>query len=280
MTYNQAQLIYWINERDRIRVKREKGDPKPWSNNDVMRGTYFCNVDREDDKVTKWIRENWTCEDPYFYPIAMITARIFNLPSTLELIGQPEKHYFNTWLGECLCKLNNLKIGNKKIWNGAYIISTAGQKMSKVDYCMDVIEKAVQILPELSNYTTLQFAHKALMKVNGLASFLAAQVIADLKNSDGCSLQFATDWFTFSAPGPGSLRGLEWFWERKVTAKTYQEDIQSAWTVVKPYLSSHLSNGKICMQNFQNCLCEYDKFMRVSTGTGRSKRKYNGSNNS
>jgi hypothetical protein len=32
----------------------------------------------------------------------------------------------------------------------------------------------------------------------------------------------------------------------------------------------------LCFQNLQNCFCEYDKFMRVTNGTGRSKRKYKG----
>jgi hypothetical protein len=32
----------------------------------------------------------------------------------------------------------------------------------------------------------------------------------------------------------------------------------------------------LCAQDLQNCLCEFDKYMRVSTGAGRSKRKYNG----
>ena len=35
----------------------------------------------------------------------------------------------------------------------------------------------------------------------------------------------------------------------------------------------------LSMQNLQNCFCEYDKFMRVTEGTGRSKRKYNGMGN-
>ena len=30
------------------------------------------------------------------------------------------------------------------------------------------------------------------------------------------------------------------------------------------------------MQDLQNCFCEFDKYMRILNGTGRSKRSYNG----
>jgi len=62
LTDNQEQLIYWINERENIRLKKEAGESPPWSSNPVMQVTYFCNVNREDDKVTKWIRDNWLYE--------------------------------------------------------------------------------------------------------------------------------------------------------------------------------------------------------------------------
>ena len=56
-------LIYWINERNRIYLAKEQGFPKPWSTNYVMQRTYFCNIHREKDRVTRWIRHNYTYED-------------------------------------------------------------------------------------------------------------------------------------------------------------------------------------------------------------------------
>jgi hypothetical protein len=208
----------------------------------------------------------------YYYPMSMIVARIFNLPSTLEVIEQPdlfmkkfsEEGTLNRSHSILLTKYEN----KEPIWNGAYIISTAGAKMSKLEYCFNLFKGAIPILDELSMSDSLDSAHKVLMKVKGLASFLAAQVVADLKNTEYHSLQFANDWFHFSAPGPGSLRGLSWFWEKEVKSSEYDEAVSTAWKLIKPHLPSNILK-KICMQNFQNCLCEYDKFMRVSTNTGR-----------
>ena len=48
---------------------------------------------REDDKVTKWVRENW--REPYAdhpnMPFSMAVARQINWPPTLEAIGFPER---------------------------------------------------------------------------------------------------------------------------------------------------------------------------------------------
>lgn len=280
LTPNQEQLIYWITERESIRNKKEAGLPAPWSDNPVMQVTYFCNVNREHDKVTKWIRQNWTypCdtlgeECSEYYDFAMIVARIFNLPSTLEELQQPIETYH--WLEHAEEVFHDRKQRGDNIWNGAYIISTNGKKMDKASYCLMLLEKLAKSHKITHNCSTLYEAHQALMKVEGLASFLAAQVVADLKNTVGHPLNKAEDWFTFSAPGPGSLRGLSWFFEEKVSAKNYHEKIKEAYEILEFELPEEILEF-LCFQNLQNCFCEYDKFMRVTNGTGRSKRKYKG----
>lgn len=276
LTHNQRALIHWIIERDKIRKLKESGAPKPWSMEPVFQKTYFCNVNREDDKVTRWIRENWHYEiDPTAYTFAMIVARIFNLPDTLKEIGQPKGYLFH-WLDDIHVKLEARKALGKSLWNGAYIISTNGKKIDKLSHCLDLFFNIILEHPDpVAGCETLEEAHKALMKVDGLASFLAAQVVADLKNTRGHALQDAPDWWTFCSDGPGSLRGLGWFFEEKVTKKNFQERIQETYFLIEGELPSDIRDI-LCMQNLQNCLCEYDKYMRVLNGTGRSKRKYDG----
>lgn len=281
LTPNQEQLIYWITERESIRKKKEAGLPAPWSDNPVMQETYFCNVNREDDKVTRWIRQNWTYDlsihgDDMFYDFDIIVARIFNLPDCLEELKQPTTFYSPyDWISDAEFTLAERKQRGENVWNGAYIISTNGKKMDKASYCLMILEKLANSPKVTHNCSTLYEAHQALMKVEGLASFLAAQVVADLKNTVGHPLSKAEDWFTFSAPGPGSLRGLSWFFEEKVSAKNYHAKIKEAYEILEFELPEEILEF-LCFQNLQNCFCEYDKFMRVTNGTGRSKRKYRG----
>jgi len=288
LTDNQEQLVYWIKERDNIRQLKEAGKPKPWSTNPVMQSVYYCNVNREDDRVTRWIRSNWTYPVKYddfsdeestaaSYTFAMVVARIFNQPDTLADLMQPIDFDadLGLWLENAETVLAERKAAGKLIWNGAYIISTNGKAMPKADYCLYLLGKLAKDKDIIDNCTTLAEAHKRLMTVEGLASFLAGQVVADLKNTIGHPLNKAPDWFSFSAPGPGSLRGLEWFWEEKITSRNYQTAIDKAHEIVEYELPDSILDI-LCHQNFQNCFCEYSKYMKVSNQTGRSKRKYAG----
>jgi len=275
-----AQLIYWITERDAIRKRKEAGESPPWSDNPVMCETYFCNVNREDDKVTKWIRQNWRPEMTDNYEFAMVVARMLNKPSTLEAIGIPPLierwlHPDGDWLTDSHYKLLQMQQDKITVFNGAYIVSTNGKKMNKIDYVFMLFEQMVRKpLLHGAGLETCAAAHKQLMEIEGLASFMSAQVVADLKNSPGHPLYHAPDKRTFSAFGPGSLRGLSWYYGKEIKPNTYQEAIDTAYTDVQFDLPPDIM-AILCHQNLQNCFCEFDKFMRVSTGTGRSKRKYN-----
>jgi hypothetical protein len=271
------QLVYWITEREAMRLRKEENLLPPWSDNPVMCNTYFCNIDREDDRVTKWIRHHWRLEytTPEDYPFAMIMARMFNLPSTLQAIGIPSGPGIAEWqLQHAKRIILDLQKSGQTIFSGAYVVSTNGKKMGKVDYLFGLFEQMVkQPILYGKGLETCAEAHKQLMEVEGLASFMAAQVVADLKNTKGYPLYNAPDKRTFSAYGPGSLRGLGWYHGGEIKPRDYHAAINEAMDELRFDLPDSIL-AKLCMQNLQNCFCEFDKFMRVTNGTGRSKRKY------
>jgi hypothetical protein len=272
--YTAPELLkYWISERELIRRAREAGLPKPWSSDPIFQRTYFTNVHREDDRVTRWIRSNYTPEIfGEFYEPAIVAARIFNYPPTLE-------RFKFEWFPVQQEKLaNDLEEWGRtsKTWGSAYVITTHGRKMKKVDYCVELLMTAQEKLPVYLGRHSFQTKdrvpycadyHKELMKIDGLGSFLAAQIVADFKNTEGHPLQDAPDWSTFSAHGPGSLRGLSWYHGKKITPAMYDVHVNM---VADDLQWTH------CMQDLQNCLCEFDKYCRIITGSGRSKRNYDG----
>lgn len=259
-------------EREKIRSLKENGKAKPWSLDPVFQRTYFTNVHREDDRITRWIRKNYTPE--FFgehYELAIIAARLFNRIETLE-------HFKSRWFPVNVSKLTEelREWGNNhKTWGNAYVITTHGMKMSKAYYCTLLLQEAELVLNEGHSYTSCQDYWEILTKVEGLGSFLSAQIVADLKNTKGHPLSSAPDWYTFSAPGPGSLRGLSWFFHEDITVKKYPQAIRDAWAYLEDSDASDIL-ADCCMQDLQNCLCEFDKYCRVLTGTGRSKRRYPG----
>ena len=266
--YRVKELAYWINERDAMRRKKEAGEPKPWSDNEVMQVTYFCNVHREDDRVTKWIAKHWRSRFPHDnFLLAMVIARVINWPDTLEVMGFPDTWEPDDWLARFR------EIEGKK-WGNAYVITTHGQKMPKDEYAVGLFDSVYRYQEIANKADTCYKMWEELQTIDGLGSFLAAQIVADLKNTKGHPLYHAIDKQYFSAHGPGSLRGLKWFFGESITPRYFHTAIQAAYDIVMPLV--HEGIKPIDMQDFQNCLCEFDKFMRVSNGTGRSKRRYPG----
>ena len=266
LSTNPKKLIYWIEERYRILMLKQEGDPPPWSEDPIFQQTYFCNVMREDDKVTKWIRTFWNNPKDKGYTQAMCIARLINKPSTLEALGYP--HVFDPK------RFKEVMNSLEHPWGGAYIVSTCGRKQPKVDYMCELILSWWGNDLTVLHGSTLGAMFNRLTALNGLGSFMAGQVIADLKNTIGHPLFKAEDWWTWSTHGPGSLRGMGWFFGHKVTPSRYDQGMVTIRKYVDERLDTyipHFSN-----QDLQNCLCEYDKYMRILNGTGRSKRKYKG----
>lgn len=260
---NADKLLYWVNEREKVRFKKLNGDPKPWSDDPIFQTTYFCNVHREHDKVTQWVAKNIRPHyADWLYEFNVIFSRFINWPPTLEVVG----YLYVRDYERIKAKLKELaKEG--KIWGSAYVVTTHGLKMDKIDYLCD---RVLTSIPDSFDFTSCAAAAESLMVVEGVSTFMAAQIVADLKNTRGHALSSAPDWWTFALPGPGSRRGMDWLYGRHITDKEWYKRLPEVQSLLE-------ANGvTLCAQDTQNVLCEFDKFMRIKTRTGRSKRGYNG----
>jgi len=264
---NLPSLLYWIKEREQVRIYKQAGLSKPWSKDPVFQRTYFCNVQRENDKVTKFIRQMYSphVSHPLFVH-NIILSRFLNWPPTLEYIQYIENQVDWDCLGPML---HDLKDTGVKVWGNAYVVTTHGIPMDKIDYLCD------RVMPSIEKFAPLAFPscrHTAdlLMFIEGISTFMAGQVVADLKNTEGHPLQDSKDWWTFALPGPGSRRGMDWLYGEKVPESQWYPNLMALQRELK------LAAIVLCAQDIQNCLCEFDKYMRVKNGTGRSKRIYNG----
>lgn len=268
------ELVAFIKEREAIRVKKEKGSPRPWTKDPILGKYRFCNVHREDDRVTRWIRQ-WqvrfvSSEDLWF---AFIVARLFNKPETLGMLKECTVPFKPAVMRATLKKLRDFG----PIFNAAYIVSTNGVAMDKVDYLIDRVLRplwaARKLLRPLPTYTLAGY-HASLMTFDGLGSFIAAQVVADLKYMK--PLKQAPDWWTFAASGPGSRRGLNRVCEREVNQSWNEDAWHHALTRLRLQLNDRLNDRPFPLhaQDLQNCLCEFDKYERARLGEGTPKQIY------
>lgn len=267
------RLQYWIKERESIRLKKEAGQPRPWTDDQILNTYRFCNVHREDDRVTKWIAENWRepLKNEEHLWFAMCVARLFNLPATLDFIGFP----IPVWEPDKVRgRLEIRKESGNNLFNGAYIVSTNGKKMDKVQYVLTMVLAPLwrdreRIAPKEG--MLLNTFHRRLMEYDGMGSFMSAQVAADLKYVE--PLFSAPDWLTFAASGPGSRRGLNRLMGREVNHSWKEIHWRSNLEAYRTILTSK-THMQLHGQDFQNCLCEFDKYCRTLEGQGKPKQKY------
>lgn len=269
------EVVEFMVERELVRTRKEAGAPAPWSEDWILNTYRFCNVRREDDKVTRWLKKNW--RDPYAgHPnmtAAMLLARMVNWPPTLACIEFPEK-----WDTEAIIQtIQRVAATGRKTWSGAYIVSTCGQQMDKARYVVETVA-AVGLAPAYHPRPgdTLESFWTRLCRIPGLgAGFLAAQVVADMKYCDP-HLMKAEDWGTWAASGPGSRRGLNRYFrahvESKWDEKQWLEHLHRMMDEVIPNLPTQLRD--VHAQDFQNVMCEFDKYRRVVENQGRPRSKY------
>lgn len=274
-----AAFVAFIRAREAHRIVKE--DPKVgWGNlrrnpDPIIAKYRFCNVRRNDDRVTKWIHQNYLDrwrEHPDLW-FALVVSRLFNSEDTLSAIHayvlpfKPDK---------MRAELHQRAKVGKKNFNAAYIVSTNGRAMNKIDYVIQhILTPMWKHRGHLSHFINkqemLSTVHQLLSDQNGLASFMAAQVVADLKYANPNRW---VDFHTFAASGPGSKRGLNRVLGRDKETPMSEAVFRATLATLRDSVNARLDWEPITAQDIQNCLCEYDKYQRAATGDGEPKQLY------
>jgi hypothetical protein len=262
---NLATLRYWMAEREHIRQLKDVGAAKPWTDDIVLQNYRFCNVHREDDTVTRWLKANW--RDPYDGHTnmvgAMAMARLVNWPDTLHELGFPEVWDKDRFVNVIAAR----RAAGKKSWTGAYMITAemgndAPPKevsvAKTIDWFMDP--------PWEAGPWRAKELWEDFQDAPRVGSFIAAQIVADLKHTH--ILRNAPDKETFCAPGPGSMSGLNWLLGKPLLTNWRQKDFEEE---VNRLRESVMDITFVDAQDMQNCLCEIFKYQR-----GSSRSKYPG----
>lgn len=281
-----APITAFVAARHNVHLNRKAGKPRPWTKDPILQAYRFCNVYRELDTVTQWIDKHWREElkgdhDMWF---AMVVARLVNHPHSLKLMKIPgNRNGYNP--DNFSDTLERGASRGDKVFGSAYIVSTNGMAMPKPAYLRDYVlaplwEQRHYYRPETPAHgESLKSFHTRLIEAQGLGSFMAAQVVADVKNSKYQPLCNAEDWYTWAAPGPGSMRGLARVLygthEKKVPVAGFLPELNALQEYVNERFT-RLGWPALCAQDVQNCLCEFDKYERVRLGQGTPRQRYPG----
>ena len=88
MLVHDDKFFQYAAERYRIYLRRQAGEPSPWTEDPILHKYRFTNIFRESDRVTIWFDENvrsdtWSIPDYVFLAVAF---RWFNRPETWQTL--------------------------------------------------------------------------------------------------------------------------------------------------------------------------------------------------
>jgi hypothetical protein len=198
---------HYVVKREEAHTNKDAGNPWPWTDDEILQQYSFCNHRREDDRTTKYIKNN--IRDPHAdcpdVHVGLAVTRLVNHPDTLAELGYPvpwdADHFRRVLDARAAC--------GETVFGAGYNIGNGGKEMPKPEYL------AAHVLGPLWRYRAywrprpgekLALMASRLQQFEGFAGFMTGQVIADVKYLP--SMLDAPDWFSFVLPGPGSRRGL------------------------------------------------------------------------
>lgn len=261
MTPRIKEIAAFMTERQNIYLKRKAGHEGPWTNDPILQKGRFCNIFRENDKVTIWVRENIRerfKDHPYLWFMLCI-ARYINWPPTLQfLIETAEKQKIACWPSHPNfdCGVNFIQDGDKtlkssltwalsklastgaKVYTGAYMIRAESNSnaewysWSKHAYICEIVlgrlwedreQWTAMLEDQVDGGMSLEDCWALFQNPRyiGWGPFMAYEVVTDLRHTR--YLENAPDIYTWANAGPGAIRGLNRLYGRDLNAKPKPE---------------------------------------------------------
>lgn len=247
-------------ERHSIYLRRNAGQPYPWSEDQILNTYRFCNVFRELDRTTTWFREH-VREPMRAKPevlLATVLFRWFNRITTGEAcFSQPDLFAGSTAFEYFLNRIQKgyeesamdvlrsaiLKhCGSGPYVTGAYIIQTrgAGKGLSKLDGVIKLVhnvatgsrpfdeesemrdwESVAHLCLNNPREIHLEHVWRWLTQFPSMGPFMAQEVVMDLRHTH--LLNCAPDINSWGHAGPGAARGLNRIRGRELEQKVPAE---------------------------------------------------------
>jgi hypothetical protein len=275
---------YWMNERQLIFIRKERGDPAPWTEDWILQTYKFTNVFREQDRVTRELRKRINKSDSEGAVLWKTFAfRLFNHPDTYDELWRAGliKNFNVTKVKTLLRRLQREK---KQVFTGAYIVTNSGSSRPKIELAAEALNAVYKdlrtIVREIKVGKKLQTATEIIRQYPMMGNFTSYEVVTDLRHYS--LLNKAEDIYTWANPGPGARRGCNRIVRTCRTDKPdhpvyYLYEMRELLEMAPDNLGRHITrHHTLEMRDIEHSLCEFDKYMRVFNKEGRPRSKYRG----
>jgi hypothetical protein len=275
-------------ERQRILVRKDCGQPRPWTDDPILQKYFISNLRCEDDKTTRWLKAYWRDpheDDPDLWFAIAVFRRGLNLPATGEKLGYPvpwdEQKFRQACSVSPYCNPHAYKliVGHKKGSGGFH----GPQPEMLVHYVFNPLwEKRARLRPLPTD--SLASYYKRLSSEKWMGGWYANRVVADLKHTK--QLKDSPDWQTWFTLGPGTLRGIN-----RITGRTVNRGLYAAHAGGVVFTLNETEKQVACAEVNQlrhdlgvanifdandmgGSLCEFDKYERVRLAEPGKVRRY------
>jgi hypothetical protein len=275
-----AGLWAYIKERENIRLRKEAGQPWPWTKDKILQSGKFTNVQREYDRTTKEFHSvfshHYRTAPPEVLLLNCAIARWFGTAEFYHSLGWQSS--FNAYVLESAA--NARMAAGRAVFTRAYVITNGGQSIPKTEYvshkvlaslwfrAKGVVERIDQTRTWRAGYDQLRHAEG-----HGGTGFMAKEVLLDYITY----VPALVDRYGWTPVGPGAMRGLGRILAQDPNAKAKDplDTILLILDKVGPWWQE-MSYGQraLSAHDIQFCLCEYDKYERVRLGEGKMKNQY------
>lgn len=286
-------FFYYIDERLSIQMKKDRGEPFPWTRNEILRENSFTCNRRVDDKTTKWLLNNitnnsllGTCDKVW----KSLIFRTYNKVETAELIHLTDATYQELY-NKYSFVLDNTE---NDVFTRAY--KNINIKYADRDKYPVHTWKSVALLrilnlrreysgsiPSELMTSSVEAFHWIIENMKGVGDFIGYQLLLDLMYID--EIPYSNNCFVVT--GPGSQAGIDRIfidkdgmsYEECVCYLTYNFEklcIQCYDEEFEYSLVKHILNDPqaYCVSDVQNMLCEFSKFKYLIEGRHFRPRKY------
>lgn len=278
------EFFRFMNEREAVRLRKEAGEPWPWTADEILQTYKFTNVKREHDKTTRRMK--------VLYHITEA------LPPEQQLMNCATARYFGTWefLDHLYCegiltrwspkRIQDLarerQREGKPVFTGAYVVTNQGIKRPKIEVVVECfltpLYEQSKALTGLARSTgSWRQLIEAMSRVQGFGGtgFMAKEVVLDTMFTSFWKDGQPTDFNEWCPAGPGARRGLNRVFERELNKTMTGAEACAEMRYLFDLRSPRWAHSsELVLHDIQFQLCEFDKYERVRLGEGKPRSKY------
>lgn len=277
-----ADILWaYIEERESIRLRKDAGEPFPWTADPILRDYKFTNVRRIHDRTTQAFLAIYKAHAKAPAPEALYNCGVYRIFGTADFAAAVG--WQTTYDREALRRaVEECERSGGRAFTGAYMVRADGA-LPKVDsnagYLAGLWAKAPDIVAAIERARTWEAGYRVLYNVRGFGGngFMAKEVLQDYLLWLSWNV---TDGGSFTPVGPGARRGLNRLAGRDVDRinrpeSLYLDEIRDLLKQVQPRWRRTFRKAEpLTAHDVQFVCCEVDKYLRVRNGEGRPRSKY------